>query len=282
MILINKKLPDMDLTALLKANKKRLLYVMGTVFNSEDLEKTAINKVCLKALLYEEFLQAAACIFLCDKFSPNPDDEDAANIMRVIAVKNFSSRTRCIIQLLHYQNKAFLINIPGWDWSLNDQAACFNEVKLGLFAQSCLAPGFSTIMANLLVASAEEDVSPKMTRWRKIYLPTTNKVILAETLSPTFVGFTFHDVAAMLYTRFDLILVAVEDRAYEGGEIHINPAHLKIRPNAIGLFFAKSVDQVKLAWLFCLEHHRDQYNPDKITKCTCRKDALKKVYRQVN
>ena len=98
--------------------------------------------------------------------------------MRVIAVKNFSSNTRCIIQLLHYQNKvpaqkttiflhcclqAFLINIDGWDSLKNhDQAACFNEVKLGLFAQSCLAPGFSSIMANLLVVSEETKVkSPK-------------------------------------------------------------------------------------------------------------------------
>ena len=44
-ILINKKLPDMEFTALLKANKKRLHYIMGTVFNSDDLEKTCINEV---------------------------------------------------------------------------------------------------------------------------------------------------------------------------------------------------------------------------------------------
>ena len=109
-VLINKKLPDMQFNALLKANKKRLLYIMGTVFNNEDLEKTAMEK-------------AAACIVICDKFAPDPDDEDATNIMRVIAVKNFSPKTRCIIQLLHYQNKAYLININGWDWTLHDQAS---------------------------------------------------------------------------------------------------------------------------------------------------------------
>ena len=43
-VLINKKLPDMQFNALLKANKKRLLYIMGTVFNNEDLEKTAMEK----------------------------------------------------------------------------------------------------------------------------------------------------------------------------------------------------------------------------------------------
>ena len=47
-ILINKKLPDMEFTALLKANKKRLHYIMGTVFSSDDLEKTCINEVSEK------------------------------------------------------------------------------------------------------------------------------------------------------------------------------------------------------------------------------------------
>ena len=30
-----------------------------------------------------------------------------------------------------------------------------------------------------------------ITRWKKEYMATSHKVILAETLSPTFVGFTF-------------------------------------------------------------------------------------------
>ena len=136
-------------------------------------------------------------------------------------------------------------------------------------------------MANLLVASEEQPVDRKAAQWRKMYLPTTNKVILAETLSPTFVGYLFTDVASILFTRFDLILVAVEDRAYEGGEIHINPDHMRITANAIGLFFAKSVDHVKMAWIFCLEHHANEYNPEKILLCNCRKSALKKAYSQI-
>ena len=33
--------------------------------------------------------------------------EDAANIMRVISLKNYCESTRVIIQLLHYHNKVF-------------------------------------------------------------------------------------------------------------------------------------------------------------------------------
>ena len=53
---------------------------------------------------------------------------------------------------------------------------------------------------------------------------------------------------------------------------------MRIRPNAIGLFFAKSVDHVKMAWIFCLEHHASEYNPEKMLLCNCRKSALKKAY----
>ncbi len=33
-----------------------------------------------------------------------------------------------------------LLNIPSWDWKQGDDAVCIAELKLGLMAQSCLAP----------------------------------------------------------------------------------------------------------------------------------------------
>ncbi len=35
----------------------------------------------------------------------DPDAEDAANIMRVISVKNFHQDIRVIVQIMRYQNK---------------------------------------------------------------------------------------------------------------------------------------------------------------------------------
>ena len=37
----------------------------------------------------------------------------------------------------------------------------------------------------------------------------------------------------MFFTRFDLVLVAVENRAYEDGQIHINPPHRRVATNNI-------------------------------------------------
>ena len=46
-------------------------------------------------------------------------------------------------------SQAYLLNIPSWDWKQGDDVICLAELKLGFIAQSCLAPGFSTMMANL-------------------------------------------------------------------------------------------------------------------------------------
>ena len=78
------------------------------MLSTMDLQRVAVEK-------------AAAVLVLADKFSLNPSrnsllflicyirlsagGEDAANIMRVISVKNYSENTRCIVQLLHYSNK---------------------------------------------------------------------------------------------------------------------------------------------------------------------------------
>ena len=85
---------------------------------------------------------------------------------------------------------------------------------------------------------------------------------MAETLSPTFVGFTFQvkclavintlqEVAEICFLRLNLLLVAIEARKYEGGAIEINPNGKKETPNAIGIFVSDSSDKVKRAWFFC-------------------------------
>ena len=57
---------------------------------------------------------------------------------------------------------------------------------------------------------------------------------MAETLSPTFVGMQFAQVADICYTKLNLLLLAMEARKYEGGDIYINPKDKIINPNAIG------------------------------------------------
>jgi potassium large conductance calcium-activated channel subfamily M alpha protein 1 len=112
-------------------------------------------------------------LILANKESSTPDSEDEANIMRVISIKNFHPTVKIIIQLLQYHNKVkkmcikiidggceshilkgtfllkmYLLNIPSWDWKQGDDAVCIAELKLGLMAQSCLAPVYFILYLN--------------------------------------------------------------------------------------------------------------------------------------
>lgn len=52
--------------------------------------------------------EADACLVLANKYCEDPDAEDAANILRVISIKNYHDSIKVIIQLLQYHNKVDL------------------------------------------------------------------------------------------------------------------------------------------------------------------------------
>ena len=52
--------------------------------------------------------------------------------------------------------QGFCVNLPSW--TSHDQIICLAEMKLGFMAQGCLAPGFSTLLANLFVMRSYKKV----------------------------------------------------------------------------------------------------------------------------
>ena len=93
--------------------------------------------------------------------------------MRVISIKNYAHDVRVIIQLMQYHNKAYLMNIPSWSLSNGDDVICLAELKLGFIGQSCLAPGFTTLMANLFAMRSGEP-SDDMQQWQNEYVQGKN------------------------------------------------------------------------------------------------------------
>jgi len=55
--------------------------------------------------VHVQIKEADACLILADKYCEDPDAEDAANILRVISIKNYHAEIKIIIQLLQYHNK---------------------------------------------------------------------------------------------------------------------------------------------------------------------------------
>ena len=73
--------PDLELEGLLKRQHTRIKYFQGSLMNAVDLERAKVH-------------EADACLVLANKYCSDPDAEDAANIMRVISIKNYSDDIR--------------------------------------------------------------------------------------------------------------------------------------------------------------------------------------------
>merc|ERR1719216_624447 len=176
--------------------------------------------------------------------------------MRVISIKNYCAESRIIIQLMQYHNKAYVLNIPSWDWKNGDDVICLAELKLGFIAQSCLAPGFTTLMANLFAMRSGE-TSSDMDDWQRDYLQGTGCEMYTEILSPSFVGMTFNEASVLCFSKLKLLMLAIEtksDVAKEGSvetKIEINPRGVKIKANTVGFFIANDAEKVRRANTFC-------------------------------
>ncbi|XP_066946442.1 calcium-activated potassium channel slowpoke isoform X27 [Macrobrachium rosenbergii] len=257
-VFLHRKPPDLELEGLFKRHFTTVEFFQGSIMSPIDLQRVKVH-------------EADACLVLANKYCQDPDAEDAANIMRVISIKNYSDDIRVIIQLMQYHNKAYLLNIPSWDWKRGDDVICLAELKLGFIAQSCLAPGFSTMMANLF-AMRSYKTSPDMQAWQNDYLCGTGCEMYTETLSPSFVSMTFPQASELCFSKLKLLLLAIEVKNEDGtdSKIAINPKATKIQPNTQGFFIAQSADEVKRAWYYCKACHDDIKDETLIKKCKCK------------
>ncbi|EAA08773.6 AGAP003709-PA [Anopheles gambiae str. PEST] len=265
-VFLHRKPPDLELEGLFKRHFTTVEFFQGTIMSPIDLQRVKVH-------------EADACLVLANKYCQDPDAEDAANIMRVISIKNYSDDIRVIIQLMQYHNKAYLLNIPSWDWKQGDDVICLAELKLGFIAQSCLAPGFSTMMANLF-AMRSFKTSPDMQVWTNDYLRGTGMEMYTETLSPSFIGMPFAQATELCFTKLKLLLLAIEIKGGEEGndsKISINPRGAKILANTQGFFIAQSADEVKRAWFYCKACHDDIKDETLIKKCKCKNFTLRKT-----
>ncbi|KAI1285718.1 Calcium-activated potassium channel slowpoke [Halotydeus destructor] len=258
-VFLHRKPPDLELEGLIKRHFTTVEFFQGSVMNPIDLQRVKVH-------------DADACLVLANKYCQDPDAEDAANIMRVISIKNYSDEIRVIIQLMQYHNKAYLLNIPSWNWRRGDDVICVSELKLGFIAQSCLAPGFSTMMANLF-AMRSYKTSPDMPEWQNDYLCGTGMEMYTEYLSSSFSGMTFAQAAELCFVKLKLLLLAIEIGGTGDGSatIVINPkGNHRIQSTTQGFFIAQSADEVKRALHYCKSCHDDVRDEKLIKKCKCK------------
>ncbi|XP_073427314.1 calcium-activated potassium channel subunit alpha-1 isoform X14 [Dendrobates tinctorius] len=250
--------PNLELEALFKRHFTQVEFYQGSVLNPHDLARVKIES-------------ADACLILANKYCADPDAEDASNIMRVISIKNYHPKIRIITQMLQYHNKAHLLNIPSWNWKEGDDAICLAELKLGFIAQSCLAQGLSTMLANLF--SMRSFIKIEEDTWQKYYLEGVANEMYTEYLSTAFVGLSFPAVCELCFVKLKLLMIAIEYKSEKGeSRIIINPGnHVKIKEGTLGFFIASDAKEVKRAFFYCKACHDDITDPKRIKKCACKR-----------
>ncbi|KAM4031751.1 calcium-activated potassium channel subunit alpha-1 isoform 11-T11 [Anomaloglossus baeobatrachus] len=253
--------PNLELEALFKRHFTQVEFYQGSVLNPHDLARVKIES-------------ADACLILANKYCADPDAEDASNIMRVISIKNYHPKIRIITQMLQYHNKAHLLNIPSWNWKEGDDAICLAELKLGFIAQSCLAQGLSTMLANLF--SMRSFIKIEEDTWQKYYLEGVANEMYTEYLSSAFVGLSFPAVCELCFVKLKLLMIAIEYKSEKGeSRIIINPGnHVKIKEGTLGFFIASDAKEVKRAFFYCKACHDDITDPKRIKKCACKRLLL--------
>ncbi|XP_066549864.1 calcium-activated potassium channel subunit alpha-1a isoform X11 [Amia ocellicauda] len=250
--------PNLELEALFKRHFTQVEFYQGSVLNPHDLARVKIES-------------ADACLILANKYCADPDAEDASNIMRVISIKNYHPKIRIITQMLQYHNKAHLLNIPSWNWKEGDDAICLAELKLGFIAQSCLAQGLSTMLANLF--SMRSFIKIEEDTWQKYYLEGVANEMYTEYLSSAFVGLSFPTICELCYVKLKLLLIAIEYKSDKReSSILINPGnHVKMQEGTLGFFIASDAKEVKRAFFYCKACHDDITDPKRIKKCGCKR-----------
>ncbi|ROK15772.1 Calcium-activated potassium channel subunit alpha-1 [Anabarilius grahami] len=259
--------PNLELEALFKRHFTQVEFYQGSVLNPHDLARVKIES-------------ADACLILANKYCGDPDAEDASNIMRVISIKNYHPKIRIITQMLQYHNKAHLLNIPSWNWKEGDDAICLAELKAGFIAQSCLAQGLSTMLANLF--SMRSYIKIEEDTWQKYYLEGVANEMYTEYLSSAFVGLSFPAVCELCYVKLKLLLIAIEYKSEQReSSILINPGnHVKMQEGTLGFFIASDAKEVKRAFFYCKACHDDITDPKRIKKCGCKRTKMS-VYKRM-
>uniref|UniRef100_A0A5F8G6L4 BK channel n=1 Tax=Monodelphis domestica TaxID=13616 RepID=A0A5F8G6L4_MONDO len=264
-IFLGESLPSPELEIIFKLYLAYAHFYHGSALKREDLRRVAVES-------------SEACLILANPSCPDSHMEDTANIMRVLSIKNYYPKTRVIIQIIQPQNKDYLLKIPHWNRTSGDNIICFAELKLGLIAQGCLVPGLATFLISLFMEQTGKAI-PKHP-WQELLVDGLSNKIFTHFLSCDFEGMSFREVSRLCFVKLRLMLIAIEYKTKENGfSLMLNPPEMiKVNRNTIGYFIAKSLHEVKRAFLYCVNCHSDVNSPEIIGHCACRSKKEQKSH----
>ena len=217
-------------------------YLDGSPLNDKDLVRAKAE-------------QAIAIFLMGNKFSVNADEEDAKTILQHFSIRRYIRTTSDIadplfcLQLIRPENRRHLaIEDPDADKEL---VVCLNEMKMGIIAKTCMYPGTSTLIFNLLISFADDedgdgdDTGAKLKkekiegsdsdsdsesdsedddgttddRWLIEYGKGCDWEIYTTEMASVFEGARFIELAQSLYSKLGVVLFALKIRELQGKNI---------------------------------------------------------------
>ena len=193
-VLVNSYEPGSELEQLLAdpIYSNRVKYVKGSAMSFRSLRKAKVES-------------AKAAFVLTSRISDcDTIDEDAKTVMRCVSLRKFHRGLKIFAQILLPRNKVHLE-------SLADNILCIDEFKLGMAAQSCLSPGFTTIMYILTNSISERAVNHlsgygKTSPWMQEYLHGALMELYEIKLDMQYSGMKFSEAVLAVYKHHNAIL----------------------------------------------------------------------------
>ncbi|CAH1783284.1 unnamed protein product [Owenia fusiformis] len=231
-VFLAEEYPDVEMKALLKSQYAHTKYFQGSPTNPIDLERVKIH-------------DAEVCIVLTDLNNPEPIPVDAETMMCVTTLKDYYGHIRTIVVLRQYDNKKYIQSIPNWN-PQRDQVICLGEIQMTLLANSCEAPGFSTLMTNLFMAVGIEQ-SDEYPMWKNHYILGAGMEIYVVPFSETFINMAFPEAASISYQNLGLVVMGINYITDDASrQILLNPGpDVRVGVGSNAIVLANSSDEAK-------------------------------------
>ncbi|VEL14468.1 unnamed protein product [Protopolystoma xenopodis] len=118
-----------------------------------------------------------------------------------------------------------LNNFPRWTCLRRDTVICMDELKLGLMAYNCMAPGFSTLIVNLLNSHKQKkDVHSKFEGWRSEYECGISMALYDVNISHEFHKLWSRELTVFAYEKWDVVILALRITDGQTSRMLLNPA----------------------------------------------------------
>jgi potassium large conductance calcium-activated channel subfamily M alpha protein 1 len=230
--------PSPDMKKMIHDPKRilQITYLEGSALSEDDLIRCKTGT-------------AVAIFIMTNKFSANPDEEDAKTILQQFSIKKFLAQDEWkanaavfCMQLVRPENRRHLVGNTSNEDVQSDLVVCMNEIKMGVIAKASMYPGANTFIMNLLSSFAEDEEDELEIEnnqiqevddedggsWISEYQRGCSWEIYTTSLSKTFIGKTFAEVSNTLYLAHGIILfgLQIEDifRDKSNTRMLLNPA----------------------------------------------------------